>query len=108
MFRSPVAAVVIVGALLALAPGCGPGTPKGPAPGGLLTIARRDSFAAFDPAFAWAPGQSPYLDLLFEGLVALDDSGRVRPACAARWEWTRNRRTVRFRLKPGIAYANGR
>ena len=54
-----------------------------------------------------AADQSPYLDLVFEGLVALDDSGRVRPACAARWEWSHDRRSVRFRLKSGLAYANG-
>src|SRR5258706_358706 len=83
MSRSGVAAVAIVGAMLVLAPGCGRGRATGPPPGGTLTIARRDSFATFDPPFAWTPDQSPYLDLVFEGLVALDGAGPFRPGAPA-------------------------
>jgi len=75
--------------------------------GGLLTIARRDTFATFDPAFAWSPDQAPYLDLVFEGLVAFDDSGRVRPAGAVSWAVSADRRTLRFHLREGLAYADG-
>ena len=92
---------------LALA-GCGPkAVDTQPHPGGTLTIAQRDSFATFDPAFAWDPEVTPYLDLVFEGLVAFDDSGRVKPACAAAYAVSDDGRTWRFALRPGLRYADG-
>ena len=78
-----------------------------PAAGGALTIAQRDSFATLDPAFAWNPEDDPYLGLLYEGLVAFDDSGRVRPACAAMPVVSRDGRTYRFKLRPNLTYADG-
>ena len=78
-----------------------------PHPGGTLTIAQRDSFATFDPAFAWDPEVTPYLDLVFEGLVAFDDSGRVTPACAAAYAVSDDGCTWRFALRPGLRYADG-
>ncbi len=94
-------------ALALAAPGCGH-APAAPPRGGLLTVARRDTFATFDPAFAWTPDQAPYLDLVYEGLVAFDDSGRVRPAGADRWTVSADRRRVRFHLRDGARYADGR
>lgn len=76
-------------------------------PGGTLTIAQRDSLATLDPAFAWDPEATPYLDLVFEGLVAFDDSGRVRPACAQSFTISPDGRTYRFALRPGLRYADG-
>src|SRR5690349_13174789 len=94
--------------LLALLPGCGRREDAGtPHPGGTLTIAQRDSFATLDPAFAWNPEDDPYLGLLFEGLVAFDDSGRVRAACADLPEVSADGRTYRFKLRPGLTYADG-
>ena len=78
-----------------------------PRPGGTLTIALRDSFDTFDPASSWDPEQTPYLDLLFEGLMAFDDSGRVRPACAESVRVSDDGRTYRFALRPGLRYADG-
>lgn len=95
-------------ALLGSAAGCAPNTsPDAPRPGGTLTIAQRDSFATFDPAFAWNPEDTPYLGLVFEGLVAFDDSGRVRPACAARTTVSDGGLTYRFDLRKGLKYADG-
>ncbi|MEP7029099.1 MAG: ABC transporter substrate-binding protein [Candidatus Eisenbacteria bacterium] len=95
-------------ALLLAAPGCGRRSDDNePHPGGTLTIAQRDSFATFDPAFAWDPESTPYLDLVFEGLVAFDDSGRVRPACAREIHVSPDGLTYRFVLRPGLRYADG-
>ncbi len=82
-------------------------TPDGPVAGGTITLALRDSFATFDPAFAWDPEQTPYLRLVYEGLVAFDDSGRVVPACADRWQVVDGGRTLRFELRPGLRDARG-
>src|SRR5215204_5191167 len=95
-------------ALVLVVAGCGAQPREGaPASGGTLTVAQRDSFATIDPAFAWNPEDDPYLALLFEGLVAFDDSGRVRPACAFLPAVSADGRTYRFKLRPDLTYADG-
>jgi hypothetical protein len=65
-------------------------------------------FATFDPAFAWNPEDDPYLGLLFEGLVAFDDSGRGAPRRARSLPAVSgDGRTYRFRLRPNLSYADG-
>ena len=104
--RAHILSIALVLALAAA--GCGrKAVDTRPHPGGTLTIAQRDSFATFDPAFAWDPEATPYLDLVFEGLVAFDDSGRIRPACAAAYAASDDGRTWRFALRPGLRYADG-
>ncbi len=91
--------------MAALLPGCGPpGADEG---GGTITLALRDSFATFDPAFAVDPQQSPFLRLVHEGLVAFDDSGRVVPACARAWQLSDGGRTIRFELHESLRAADG-
>ena len=97
----------LVAALCALAAGCRARVDEGPRPGGALTIAQRDSFPTFDPAFAWNPEDDAYLGLVYEGLVAFDDSGLVRGACADLPSVSADGRTYRFKLRPGLTYADG-
>ena len=104
--RMDAALVAIVALVAAASSGCAKPS-SGPVPGGSITLALRDSFATFDPAFAWDPQQTPYLRLLHEGLVAFDDSGRVVPACAERWQVVDGGRTIRFELRPGLRDAQG-
>ena len=92
--------------LVPLASGCAQ-RPGVAATGGAITLALRDSFATFDPAFAWDPQQAPFLRLVHEGLVAFDDSGRVVPACADRWQVVDGGRTIRFELRAGLRDASG-
>ncbi len=106
MDAAPVATCAIAVALAVAAIGCGR-APAESGAGGTITLALRDSFATFDPAFAWDPEQTPYLRLVYEGLVAFDDSGRVVPACAERWQVSDGGRTVRFELRPGLRDARG-
>src|SRR5690349_14963844 len=93
--------------LLVVTAGCRARVDEGPRAGGTLTIAQRDSIPTFDPAFAWNPEDDAYLGLVFEGLVAFDDSGRVRGACADLPTVSADGRTYRFKLRPGLAYADG-
>jgi ABC-type transport system substrate-binding protein len=98
----------LAAALVLVLAGCGKGSADpGPHPGGTLRLALRDSFSTLDPAFAWDPALTPYLRLLYEGLVAFDDSGHVRPAAAERWEWSEDGRALRFTLRPNLRYASG-
>ncbi|MEO6462142.1 MAG: ABC transporter substrate-binding protein [Candidatus Eisenbacteria bacterium] len=90
--------------MAALALGCAPHAEEG---GGAITLALRDSFATFDPAFAVDPQQSPFLRLVYEGLVAFDDSGRVVPACARAWQVSNGGQTIRFELHEGLVAADG-
>jgi len=97
----------LVAALCLAAAGCGARVDEGPRPGGTLTIAQRDSFPTFDPAFAWNPEDDVFLGLVYEGLVAFDDSGRVRGACADLPSVSADGLTYRFKLRPGLVYADG-
>jgi len=104
--RRDAALVAIVALTFATATGCAK-PPAAPAGGGTITLALRDSFDTFDPAFAWDPEQTPFLRLVHEGLVAFDDSGRVVPACADRWQVVEGGRTIRFELRPGLRDGQG-
>jgi ABC-type transport system substrate-binding protein len=106
MMRS-LLAVVALGGWCALAAGCAPRPGEGD-DGGAITFALRDSFATFDPAFAVDPEQTPFLRLVYEGLVAFDDSGRVVGACARDWQVSDGGRTIRFELRRGLVAADGR
>lgn len=99
--------LLLAPALVLLAGGCGGRAADAPPDGGTITLALRDSFETFDPAFAWDPMQTPFLRLVHEGLVAFDDSGRVVPACAQAWQVTDGGRTIRFELAPGLRAADG-
>jgi ABC-type transport system substrate-binding protein len=92
--------------VLALCAGCTPRADQGEG-AGTITLAARDSFATFDPAFACDPQQAPFLRLVHEGLLAFDDSGRVVGACARAWQSSDGGRTLRFELRPGLRAADG-
>ena len=102
-------AIAIFVACLATFAGCARKQPDaGPHRGGTFRMAVRDSFLTLDPALAWDPALTPYLRLLYEGLVAFDDSGEVRPAAAARWTESGDGLTWTFELRRGLRYASGR
>lgn len=96
----------LVASILVFAAGCA-APEEGPLDGGTITLALRDSFETFDPALAWDPEQGPFLRLIYEGLVAFDDSGRVVPACARAWQVVDAGHTVRFELAKGLRAADG-
>jgi oligopeptide transport system substrate-binding protein len=100
-------ACAAIAAIAVVLSGCGTRAPEGPRPGGTLRLALRDSFSTLDPALAWDPALTPYLRLLYEGLVAFDDSGAVRPAAAAHWSTSADGLTWRFELRSGLRYASG-
>ena len=102
----PAASAACAVLLVVLASGCARRATEDD--GGTITLALRDSFASFDPAFAVDPQQSPYLRLVYEGLVAFDDSGNVVPACAREWQVSGDGRTVRFELRPGLVAGDGK
>ena len=107
--RPPVSVLALsagLAGLVALAAGCAPR--ERAHHGGTVTLALRDSFATLDPALAWDPALTPYLRLLYEGLVAFDDSGRVVPACADEWQVQDGGRVLLFRLRPGLVAGDGK
>ncbi|MEH3106333.1 MAG: ABC transporter substrate-binding protein [Sphingomonas fennica] len=44
---------------------------------------------------------------ILEGLTTLDRAGQPRPLLAAGWQVSADGRTIRFRLRPGIVFADG-
>ena len=55
-----------------------------------------------------SPSDQLVLDILYDGLTRVDDSGAVQPALAASWRHNADLTAWRFQLAPGAAFASGR
>ncbi len=102
----PLVALLLAAALTAAlaAAGCGS---RAPARGTVCRWIAARPEPAFDP-------QGPPDDLrwslerlLSAGLTAEDTSGAIVPDAAAGWEWSADSLALTFRLRPGLAFADG-
>jgi ABC-type transport system substrate-binding protein len=94
--------------LTLLLAGCSSPEPTGPRSGGVLHLALRDA-PPLSPFHDEDPLATPFLHLLYEGLVQFDTTAsRVVPAHAERWEVSEDGLTYTFHLHAGRRYEDGR
>jgi peptide/nickel transport system substrate-binding protein len=80
--------------------------------GGTLRIEMQAALDSLDPrAQAATPQQAEakarLASLAFEGLVGLDDAGRVQPLLALSWQHDAEYKQWQFRLRPGVKFHDG-
>src|SRR5471030_2445554 len=62
--------------------------------------------ASLDPHKVESDVEFNIISDFFEGLVSIDNDGKVQPRMAARWE-NRDNRVWTFHLRPGLKWSNG-
>lgn len=100
---APALCVVVALAALASA-GCGP---RAPQRGTVWRWVVGRPEPAFDPQGPPDPVRGSLERLLARGLTAEDSSGAIAPDAAAGWEWSADSLTLTFRLRRGLAFADG-
>jgi peptide/nickel transport system substrate-binding protein len=78
--------------------------------GGTLHVTTRAALTSVDPADRKQPdsfARRSVTALLFETLVSVDESGRVKPALAESWQLARGNQRRQFRLRHGIRFHDG-
>jgi peptide/nickel transport system substrate-binding protein len=98
-------AVLLIVGLAALA-GCSASEEEGPPRGGTLRLSLSE-VPDLNPWTSIDPLSTPYLVLLFDGLVRLDSAGTVRPAQAATWAVSDDGLSYTFELRPGLEFEDG-
>lgn len=98
---------VLIGVAMAAAlPACGAEeSARGP---GMLIAAIGADPGHLNPAITTQGGVHTAADLLYDGLVALDEEANPVPQLASRWEVEEEGRLYRFHLRPGVRWHDGR
>ena len=63
--------------------------------------------ATFDPGVATDSFSLSAIDLVFTGLVELDDNGNVAPYLASSWDVSSDNLTYTFHLRPNLKFSDG-
>jgi peptide/nickel transport system substrate-binding protein len=87
--------------------GASVGAQDAPVAGGTLRIGRSGDFLHFDPFFAITVNLPMYRQL-YNTLVTYDAELNVQPQLAESWEFSEDRLTLTFALRPGVTFHNGR
>src|SRR6266699_371254 len=61
----------------------------------------------FDPALASDLNSASAIQMVFTGLVSLDDNGNVQKQLASSWEFSPSSLTWTFHLKPNLKFSDG-
>ena len=61
----------------------------------------------FNPLLATTAGEEDVCELVFDGLVDIDEQGRIVPELAAFWEVSDDAKEITFHLKEGIYFHDG-
>jgi peptide/nickel transport system substrate-binding protein/oligopeptide transport system substrate-binding protein len=70
-------------------------------------LAGISDITTFDPAVAYDASSISAIQMVFTGLVQLDDKLQVRPQLAASWNESSDGLTWTFRLKPHLKFSDG-
>ena len=63
---------------------------------------------SFDPALAPDAFSAYAIEMVFTGLVQIDDQEKVRPQLASSWDISSDHLTYTFHLRSGVKFQNGR
>lgn len=72
-----------------------------------LVVAEKNLGDRFNPLLATTSGEEKICELVFDGLVDIDEQGRLVPELAAFWEISEDARTITFHLKDGVYFHDG-
>ena len=84
-----------------------PTTTEQPRAGGVLRVGIERP-ASLDPARVRTASEAIAVDLLYDGLTAVDADGRIVPALADRWSATPDQRRWDFHVRGDAAFSNAR
>lgn len=90
--------------------GAAAGSPDAGAPqpsGETFVVARTGDVDQLDPQKATAFQTTETLDLVYSGLVALDQAGKLVPDLATKWETAAGGKSITFTLRTGVTWHNG-
>ncbi len=73
----------------------------------ITPLAGISDITTFDPALAYDASSISAIQMVFTGLVQLDDKLQVRPQLAASWNESSDGLTWTFRLKPHLKFSDG-
>lgn len=105
------AGLVLVGTVaagLASAPAGGSAAQDEPKPGGTLNAAISADPVNLDPHLSSAYSTFQVLENVYNQLVGLDDDLQLVPELAESWTVSDDKLTYTFKLRPGVAFHNGR
>jgi peptide/nickel transport system substrate-binding protein len=99
------------GAGLVAAQGVWPGlsfAQGAPVRGGQIVASMDLQPRSLDPIMGDAPTSDRYaLIQIFEALLKFDVQGNLKPALATSWEWSADRKSVVFKLRPNVVFHDG-
>lgn len=75
--------------------------------GETFVVARTGDVDQLDPQKATAFQTNETLDLVYSGLVALDQAGKIVPDLATKWETAAGGKSITFTLRTGVTWHNG-
>jgi peptide/nickel transport system substrate-binding protein len=79
-----------------------------PVRGGTIVASMDLQPKSLDPIMGDAPTSDRYaLIQMFEGLLKFDVQGNLEPSLATSWEWSGDKKSVVFKLRPGVVFHDG-
>jgi peptide/nickel transport system substrate-binding protein len=75
--------------------------------GGTLRIGMVGDITALDP-FVWSPNNSNTIGQVHDQLVTYDEKFTPKPRLAESWEFSSDNKSIKFNLRKGVQYHNGR
>ena len=66
-----------------------------------------DKLTGIDPLKDVSTLSSILSDVIFNGLVGIDENGEIVPDLAKGWEWSEDKKSINFYLKEGIKFHDG-
>ena len=97
--------LVATGALAAVA--CTPGAPGGQPSGGTVTMALENDVIDFDPLRSRAFVDRNVHYQIYDSLVRIDETGKVIPWLATKWDSAADGKSVTFTLRDDVTFHDG-
>jgi len=75
--------------------------------GDTLIVSDIERFAVINPLLTITTFSARLIEIIFDGLVVLDDRFEVKPRLAQSWDRSQDGRTWTFHLRPGVRFHDG-
>lgn len=78
-----------------------------PKQGGELVVGLRQEIGNLDPHLATSFSSFRVIEVMYEGLLRLDEDGALEPALASNWEISEDGKTYTFYIRKGVKFHDG-